>query len=105
MTVETRFFDRDPLTGSTTLYHFDHADQTFSYEEILDVEPVIDANRRMHNDATDKSWKGEMHLVASIPMPIWFKLKKEGILDDKKAFQRWLNDSDNAAFRSRPGRV
>jgi hypothetical protein len=103
--IETRFFDSDPLTGTKTLYHFDHADQTFSFEEIHDAQPILDANRRLHNDATDKSWKGELHLVASLPLPVWFKLKKEGILDDKKAFKRWLNDPANAYFRTRPGRV
>lgn len=103
--IETRFFDADPLTGSHTLYHYDHADDTFSFEEVLDAQNIVDTNRALHNDATDRGWKGDIHLVASLPLPIWFKLKKEGILDDQRAFRRWLNDSSNAAFRTRPGKV
>lgn len=103
--MHTRLFDTDPLTGSTTLYHYDPADKSFSFETVEDVEPLIDHNRRQHNDATDAHWKGDMHKVASLPLSIWFKLKKEGILDDKKAFRRWLNDSANSAFRVRSGRV
>lgn len=102
---ETRFMDRDPLTGAVTLYHYDHADDTFAYETIEDVQPLLDANRREHNDTTDHGWKGDIHRVASLPLSIWFKLKKEGILDDQRAFKRWLNDPENAAFRVRPGRV
>jgi hypothetical protein len=103
--IETRFFDRDPLTGTTTLYHYDHADDTFHFEDIRDDQALIDANRRQHNDKTDANWKGDMHKVASLPLAVWFKLKKEGIIGDKIAFRRWLNDPDNAAYRTRPGRV
>lgn len=103
--IETRFFDRDPLSGSTTLYHYDHGTDQFSFEERLDTEPLLDQNRREHNDATDAHWKGDLHKVASLPLMIWFKLKKEGILDDQKRFRKWLNDPDNAKFRTRGGHV
>jgi hypothetical protein len=103
--IETRFFDKDPITGSTTLYHYDYADDTFSFETITDHEPLIEANKRLHNDATDKNWKGDMHLVASLPLDVWFRLKKQGILKDQKALKRFLNDPDNRAYRTRPGRL
>lgn len=103
--IETRFMDRDPLSGSTLLYHFDHADRTFTYEDIEDVEPIIERNKMEHNDRTDANWKGDWHQVARLPLSIWFKLKKAGILDDKPAMKRWLNDPDNSGFRVRPGHV
>lgn len=101
--IETRFFDRDPLSGSTTLYHFNHAEQTFSFEERLDVEPMLDVNRAQHNAFTGANWKGDMHHVARLDLMTWFKLKKEGILGDQKAFRKWLDDPDNSKYRTRSG--
>lgn len=103
--IETRFFDRDPISGSTTLYHFDHAEQTFSFEEIIDKQPMLEANREQHNAFTDANWKGDLHHVARLDLMTWFKLKKNGILNDQKAFRRWLNDRDNLEYRTRPGDV
>lgn len=103
--MDTRLIDTDPLTGTRTLYHYDPATEQFHYEDVQDVSALVEDNRRVHNDATDKNWKGDMHMVARLPMQIWFKLKKEGKLNDPKAMRRWLNDPDNAAFRTRPGRI
>ena len=50
-------------------------------------------------------WKGDMHKVASIPMSIFYDLKRKGILDDPVAMKKWLNDPDNRVFRTRPGQV
>jgi hypothetical protein len=38
-------------------------------------------------------------------MPLFYRLKKDGIIDDPSAMKRWLNDPDNRFFRTRPGRV
>lgn len=103
--IESRFFDRNPLTGATTLYHYDHADDTFTMQTLDDVQQITDQNSRINNSRTDANWRGEMHLVASLPLTIYFDLKKQGIIDDDAAFRRWLNDRDNSMFRTRPGRV
>jgi hypothetical protein len=103
--IESRFFDKDPLSGATTIYHYDHATDKYHLERTTDYQDIVDMNRRFHNDQTDANWKGEMHMVATLPNEVWFDLKKRGILDDDKAFRRWLNDSENSAFRVKPGRV
>jgi hypothetical protein len=46
-----------------------------------------------------------MQRVATLPLVLWMKLKQDGILDDPRALRRWLNDPDNRAFRTRPGRL
>ena len=48
---------------------------------------------------------GEWSKVASIPMPLYYRLKRDGIADDPKRMKAWLNDADNRFFRTRPGRV
>lgn len=103
--IETRFFDRNPLTGATSLYHYDDVEKRSYIETTEDHQQQVDHNRRLDNDNTDANWRGDMHLVASLPLSVWFELKKNGTLDDDKRLKKWLNDSSNSAFRVRPGRV
>jgi hypothetical protein len=51
------------------------------------------------------NWTGEWHLVASIPESLYYKMKAEGKIDDQEYMKRWLNNSDNQFFRTRPGKV
>jgi hypothetical protein len=41
--------------------------------------------------------------VASIPLSVYYELKRQGIADDPKALRKWLNQSENQAFRTREG--
>jgi hypothetical protein len=68
---------------------------------VQDVSTITDANKRQYNDNTGK-W-GEMSKVASIPLPVYYELKRQGIADDPKALKKWLNDRDNQVFRTRAG--
>ena len=44
-------------------------------------------------------------MVASIPMVLYMQLHKEGIVQDEERLRAWINDSDNSAFRTRPGKI
>lgn len=104
--MQTRLFDADPVTGIRRLFHWDPVDRKAHIETIHDVEDILEGNKERYNGVDERAgWKGEMHRVASIPMPLFFELKKKGIVDDPKALRQWLNDSDNRLFRTRPGRV
>jgi hypothetical protein len=46
---------------------------------------------------------GEHAKVASIPLSVYYELKRQGIADDPKALRKWLNQSENRAFRTREG--
>jgi len=46
-----------------------------------------------------------MARVASIPLNVYYDLKRRGIADDPKAMKKWLNDPDNRVFRTREGTV
>ncbi len=103
--MRTRPLSLDPATASRTLWHEDH-DGIVVVETQQDVEAVVEDAKIRYNMFDEKSrWKGDMHKVASIPMPILMDLQKQGIIDDPKRFAAWLNDSDNGAFRTRPGRI
>lgn len=99
-----RILSHDSATGITK-YWTDNGDGTYTVETDQDMTAIIESNKKQHN-ATDKHTKhGEWSKVASIPMTVYYDLKQKGILDDQKAFQRWLNDPDNKYFRTRVGKV
>lgn len=91
----------DPVLGITRTFHADGDD--FVIQTTQETEDIVEANKRAFNDAPDR-W-GEFTRVASIPMSVYFDLKKKGIADDDAAMRRWLNDSENRFFRTRPGVV
>jgi hypothetical protein len=43
--------------------------------------------------------------VAELDMITFMKLEALGILNDKKAMSKWLNDPENKAFRTSEGKV
>lgn len=99
-----RVFDQDRAAGITRYWHYNDELDEYTIETVQDVQPIVDANKRAYN-AEDKHYKGELHRVASLPLSVFFDLKKRGILDDQKAMKKWLNDPDNRYFRTKPGRV
>ena len=103
--MRTRPFSFDPAAATRTLWHEYH-DGTIIVETEQDVEAVVEDAKIRHSMHDERSpWKGDLHRVASIPMPILMELERQGIIEDPKRFAAWLNDKDNAAFRTRPGRV
>lgn len=101
--MQKRIFDTDPLTGITRYWHVrDNGEFVIETEQRLSVD---DANTRARN-TTDKRTKwGDMSRVASIPLGVFYDLKRRGIADDPKALKKWLNDPDNRVFRTREGTV
>lgn len=106
----SRLFDEDPLTGSRTIFH--HDGENITFETINDFTDLVEANKASMNVFDERArFKNDLNRVASIPLEILFELKRKGVLGDnfmvldQKAFKRWINDSDNKAFRTRPGVV
>jgi len=98
------FFNQNADLGITRWFDYDWETDTFGIHTEQDLEPSIEANKALFNDAPT-NWRGDMHLVASIPMSIYFDLKQKGITDDDEAMKRWLNSSENQVFRTRPGAI
>lgn len=85
-------------------------DGRFAVDTVFDVQDIVDENERVRNSQPD-GWKGREHLVASIPMPIWQLLQDTwrvlGLSKQEKqeALKRFVNDPDNAKFRTKYGRI
>jgi hypothetical protein len=99
--IET--FYMGPVPGGHEYMHYDHATDSITLEQVFDCEPVTELNRARQN--VDSGWKGDMHCVASIPMPLYMEMRKQGIFDDEKRLSKWLNDPENRFFRTKLGRV
>lgn len=69
------------------------------------VDDVVEDTKSQYNATNERSRWGEMAKVASIPLSIFYSPEFQAIRKDKAALKRWLNDPDNRAFRTRPGRV
>jgi hypothetical protein len=104
--LQSLLFDEDPIAGVRRIFHPSADGETFTIETQQDVSDLIDLNKAKFNQFDERTpWRGDLHQVGSIPMSLYFDLKKKGILDDQKALRKWWNDRDNAAFRTRPGLV
>lgn len=97
---QKRLFDRDEATGITKYWHVNDKGE-YVVETVQEVTSVIDGNKREYNDTPDRY--GEFNKVARLPLSVYYELKRKGILNDPVAMKRWLNDSDNRAFRTRAG--
>jgi hypothetical protein len=101
-----KLLDHDAAAGITRVFHYDESvdEKNFLIETKQNVDGIIEQNRREFNGA-DRGFKGDMKKVASIPLTVFMDLQKRGITRDPVAMKRWLNDPDNAAFRTAPGVV
>ena len=80
-----------------------------------DLTNVLDATKEAFNLNSGKTGWGDNPIdrrnhIAHLPNVIIDELNKKGIMRgfhilDQKAMKAWLNDSNNAAFRMRGGRV
>ena len=104
--MDKKLLSNDPFTGVSKTFHADDNGNSFVIETGMAqpvLEQIIENNKTNYNDASG-SW-GNGKIVASIPIHIYWDLKKKGIADDQAAMKRWLNDPDNRYFRTRPGTI
>jgi hypothetical protein len=94
-----------PEQGLVRLFHYDADTDDVAIETVQDVTALVEANRAEYDEYTSLDRYGDMRRVASIPIALYFDLKRQGIAEDPEAMRRWLNDPDNRFFRTSPGTV
>jgi hypothetical protein len=95
--------DFDHASGRSVWSYFDGVKTV--YRTDYPVAEAIKQNTFDRNEAT--GWKGDWHRVASIPLNI---IHDSGMVEaasqqDDGFMSRWLNDSDNAAWRTKEGNL
>lgn len=97
-------FDYDVKSGRQ-VWMIENPDGTTTFRTDYPVQPTIDLNTAQRNMA-QPGWKGDYHHVASIPLNVyWEQLAEASQQKDDKFINRWLNDGDNRAWRTKEGRL
>lgn len=96
--------EHDEAMGRTVWVMFDGRQTHFRTDYRTDS--IVKDNRRERNDAP-AGWKGDWHKVAAVPLNIYHD---SGLHDaigqkDNRFIGRFLNDSDNRAWRTKDGRI
>ena len=101
---EWTLFDHD-FKLKRTVWARQNPDGSTTYRTDYAVDDTIEANREMRNAAA-KGFAGDWHKIASIPLNIVHEhLAEAQTQGDDKYLSRWLNDGDNAKWRTKEGRV
>lgn len=99
-------FSFDPQTGRT-VWIMDDDGKTHIRTD-YPVTNVLESNLHARNDAA-KAWAGDWHRIASVPLNLHYDenagLHKALTDGDDAHVRRFLNDGDNAAWRTKEGRV
>lgn len=101
-----QLYEYDPVTGRS-VWMLQDGDKTV-FRVDTPVQASIDENTAIRN-ATADGWKGDWHRVASVPMQLLYDenlgLNKALQQGDDRYLSRWLNDSQNRAWRVKEGNV
>ena len=64
------------------------------------IDQIADVNQAIRNEIVRSEKNGDMVKVASLPMTVYFDLKKRGILGDKAAMKKWLKSEEATPYRT-----
>lgn len=103
--MEKRLFDTNSDLGITRSWHYDADKDEATIQTQQDVTAIIEENKDEFAQVDERARWGEFNRVASIPLSVYYEMKKQGKLEDQAYMKRWLNDPDNRHFRVRPGEV
>ena len=104
-----RLYNESPEHFIRRIQH-EHADGSGAIETVQDITQTVEENKFNYRERSGTRWKHFQNHVASIPTAIYYKLMRDGIIDDindpeMERLKRWLNDPDNQVFRTRDGRL
>lgn len=97
-------FDYDFATGRQ-VWHMNDGERDI-YRTDYRVDDVIDVNQEQRNMSAT-GWAGDWHHVASVPLNVAFDsgLTRAHAEGDDRFVSRFLNDSQNRAWRTKDGQV
>jgi acyl carrier protein phosphodiesterase len=95
-------YDHDFQTGRSVWHLFDGEKDVFRVD--YPVDTLMSENAAVRNCA-EKAWRGDWHRVASIPLNV---AHDSGLVEahsqgDDRFVKRFLNSSDNRAWRTKEG--
>lgn len=100
-------FERDEASGTVTTFCYDESNDTFTLREQQNVEHILEINKFLRALGRPKS---DIRHIGQIPMTVLGQMmtswRQRGLTREERQveFAAWLNNSDNAAWRSDNGR-
>ncbi len=95
--------DYEPLTGVSSWFRYNEADDTFTMRETQDAEVLMQINQRQYNATDERARYGDgLQKMGSIPLTLFYE---NGMHKDPAAIKKFLNDRDHQKFRTRPGKL
>jgi hypothetical protein len=107
MSWHKRLLDSDPLTRSREWYWSNPETGEAAIQTEWDVSGIIESAKERRLTASS-DWKGDVHHVAWVPQFAVDKVWREeriNLLTDRERMKKWLVDPENAAFRTKEGRL
>ncbi len=103
-----REFNETPEQAIKRIHH-SHGDE-YAIQTVQDVSDVIAVNKEDFKDNAGTRFDRFLNHVARIPTAIYYALMRRGIIDERQdpegtRQKAWLNDPDQRAWRSRPGKI
>lgn len=97
-------FEYEPKLKRQVWYR-ENPDGSTTWRTDYEVDPTIEINKAQRN-MSQPGWAGDMHHVASIPLNVFHDQLAEAARQNDQAYMsKWLNDSDNRAWRTKDGTV
>lgn len=109
--MSRRFFDYDPVFGTTEFFHYDPSNGDGYIEMVEDETALIEANKAEYNLFTSPGGFGNTeHLthknrVLRLSATMTQKLQQRGVLNDPVALMAWADTDEAIPYRTRPGRL
>jgi hypothetical protein len=105
---EWTLFEYTPELHRSVWVIYDSYGNPVAFDTRYEVEGLLSENEQVRNMA-GAAWSGDYHRIASIPLNVVFDenlgLMKAHSEGDESYLSKWLNDSDNRAFRTKEGNV
>lgn len=95
-----RLFNLDPATGTVERFHWRPSTEEFVIEDRQNVDAILDQNHALKTSDARHKRSSLMRRVAAIPLNIYYDLLARGIKPGTAAFDKWLDDPDNRAWRT-----
>lgn len=97
-------------TGATEHYYYDHSSDKIIVRHVVDVEGIIDQNKREFNSHSGGYGDSDgLHKIATIPLILIDKWKRENGFDwfnsTDKERRAWLDKPEHAFLKTRPGKL
>ena len=97
MAVHSRLIEN--LDGSLT---------SVSTQNTEEIKDIVNANQREKREGGRNQYQGDTqfsHKVASIPMIVVEQMMRDGVWNDQERMREWLNNPENAPFRTTKGKL